>query len=173
MPPPYPNARIPFGVLLDATAAQLLADGVVDNASQIVFGLPDQVPQLSAPFDILLVANNGIHDKRDGGGAQLMMSRTVDIYLRSEAIADPGASWRDWVNETFVRGDKIIASVGTDEWQPQDDLGNLLTVLPVELVGDSAPKNPTGGGVYGNFACTLRFLYMPTVNPSRGVYPIP
>lgn len=171
--PQYRNARIPFGDVLQAIETQLVADGVVVNAAQVAYGTPQNIPQFSGPFDVLLVARNGMHDGKDGGGAQLEMLRMVDVWYRSEAVADPGGGFKAWVRETFVKGDAIIASVGTDEFWPQDNLGNLLTVESIKLIGDSEPAYPTAGSVFGTYVATLSCLYMPSVDPARGVHPLP
>lgn len=166
-----PQARIPFGDVMQAIENQLIDDLVVDNPAQITWGIPSSVPQLSGPYDILLVARHGLHDTRDGGGAQLEILRMVDIFYRSQQIADAGAGFKSGIKEMFVKGDQIIASVGTDEFWPEDALDNLLTVESIKLVGDAEPDYPSKGGVFGSYVATISCLYMPNVNPARGVHP--
>jgi hypothetical protein len=170
--PQTPNARVNFGDILDAISAKLVADGIGTD-SQICWGLPDQVPEFCSPFDILLVARNGTHDKRDGGAAELRMNRMVDIYYRSQGTPDPGGGWRAYVAAVFIAGDTVINSVGNDEFSPEDADGNLLTLETIKLVGDSAPDYPRPASVYGSYVCTLEIAYFPLVDPSVQVNPMP
>lgn len=171
--PQLPNSRVNFGDILDAISAQLLTDGVAENASQITWGMPDQIPQFAAPFDVLLVARNGQHEVMDAGPGQFQILRYVDIYYRSQAIADPGGGWRAYIRAAFVTADKIFNSVSQDGFWPEDANNNLLTVEPIKFVGDVPPDYPAPAAIYGSYVATVSCLYMPKIDPNRGVFPIP
>jgi len=172
--PQTPNARISFGDILTAIENQMILDGVVSDPSQITWGNPEHIPQLSGPFDILLVGRNGQHTPYDGGGFDLRMKRMVDVWLRAEvAVPDPGGGFKTWITQMFDQGDGVIGSVGTDDFWPEDVDGNLLTIASIKLVGDAAPDYAALNAVYGTFVATLEVIYYPKVNPGRGVYPMP
>lgn len=169
--PQYPNARVSFGAILLAIENQLVADAVVADRAQITWGLPDNIPQLSGPTDVLLVPRNGQHEARDGGPAQFQVLRYVDVWYRSEAIPDPGGGFKTWITEVFAAADRVINSVGLDGFWPEDADRNLLTVQAIQLVGDVPPDYVKPGSVYGTYVATLSVLYMPAIDPTRGVFP--
>lgn len=163
----YPNLRIPFGRVLEAIEKKLVLDGVVGDQGQISWGTPRNIPQFSGPFDILLVARNGQHQPYDGGPAQFPIRRYVDIFYRSQAVADPGGGYKEWITSVFVAGDEIINSVGNDSFWPEDLQGNLLTVESIKMVGDVPPDYITPGSVYGDYICTIECKYFPAIDPTR------
>ena len=166
------NARVSFGDIMQAVADQLLADEIVNDPAQVVWGNPKNIPQFSGPFDVLLVARNGRHEGRDGGGGQLQMLRMIDVWYRSEAVQDPGGGYKAWLTETFEAGDTIIDSIADDDFWPEDDDGNLLTIESIKLVGDVEPAEPKPGAVYGDYVCTIACLYFPATT-MKGVHPLP
>jgi hypothetical protein len=167
--PQTANARINFGDIMQAIEDRLVLDGVVNNAAQISWGTPGNVPQLSGPFDVLLIARSAQHTPYDGGASDLRLRRLLDVWYRSQAILDPGGGYKSWIKETFAAGDKIIDSVGDDEFWPEDTDGNLLTIESIKLVGDVAPDYPTGDAVFGDYVGTLECKYFPKVNPAKGI----
>lgn len=171
--PQTPNARVSFGDILQAIETQLVSDNVVNSDAQICWGTPRNVPQFSGPFDILLVPRNGTHEGRDAGSGQLQMLRLVDIFYRSEAIADPGGGYKSWIIEVFEAGDAIIDSVGDDNYWPEDANGNLLTIESIKLIGDVAPDYIQAGSVFGDYVGTLSCLYFPAIDPTKGPFPMP
>ena len=173
--PQLPDARINFSTIMAAIAAQLLADGVVADPSLIMWGTPDAIPQFSGPADILLVMRNATHTPYDAGPGQFELHRYVDVYYRSQAIAQAGGSYQAWITSLCAAGDQILNSVGSDGFWPEDENGNILTNETIKAVGDAAPTYPRGNAVFGGYVATLSITYMPNVNPNRGlgVYPIP
>jgi hypothetical protein len=170
---PYANARVNFGDILQAIEDRLVVETVVADRTQITWGLPEQIPQFSGPEDVLLVARNGQHEARDGGAAQLQMLRYVDIWYRSQALPDSGGGWKEFIKAAFVTADKIINAVAQDGFWPEDDLGNLLTVEPIKLVGDVPPDYVKPGSTFATYVCTLSCLYMPNIDPNKAIFPIP
>lgn len=163
--PGLPNARINFSEIMQAVQDKILADGIIADASQCTWATPDNVPQLSGPFDVLLIARNGNHTPYDGGAGQLMMQRHLDIWYRAQAITDSGGGLKEFVKATFAAGDSIIASVGHDNWWPTNTDGELLTIESVKLAGDVPPARPNNAGAFGDFVATLWVLYFPKINP--------
>lgn len=163
----YPNLRIPFGDILEAIEKKLVLDNVVGDPGQIAWGTPRNVPQFSGPFDILLIARNGHHDPYDGGPAQFPIRRYVDIFYRSQAVADSGGGYKEWIKSVFVAGDEIINSVANDNWWPTDIMENLLTVQSVKFIGDAPPDYITPGSVFGDYVCSIECIYFPAIDPTK------
>lgn len=163
-----PNARIDFGAIMQAVEDKLVADSVVEDRSQITWGKPDNVPQLSGPYDIVLVPRNGTHSIYDGGAAQLPMQRHIDIWYRSEAMSDQGGGLKEWIKAAFIKADQVIDSVGNDNFWPEDADGNLLTVESIKLVGDAEPSRPGNHTAFGSYVCTLDIKYFPAIDPTKG-----
>lgn len=163
-----PNARINFGDIMQAVEDKLVLDVVVDDRTQITWGTPDNVPQFSGPFDVLLIARNARHEPYDGGAGQLMLRRYLDIWTRSEALGDAGGGMKEWIKSAFAKADQIIDSVGNDNFWPQDIAGNLLTIESVKLTGDVPPARPNNGSAFGDYVCTLDVCYFPKIDPTKG-----
>lgn len=170
---PLPNARIPFGVVLDAIAAQLVTDGVVTSLDKVTYGTPNNHPVLDGSADVMMIARGGRHEGRDGGPAQFQVSRLVDVWVRNQSAIDPGMSQKAWIRQMFVTGDLVLNSIGCDGFQPQDAAGNLLTVEAIMLVEDKPPDYKVAGSVYAECVATVSCLYMPAIDPGKGIFPIP
>jgi len=168
MPAQYPNARVSFGAIMLAFEDQLVADQVVVDRAQITWGTPDNVPAFNGTFDILLIARNATHAPYDGGACDLRLVRYLDIWVRSAAIADAGGGIRQWIIDTFDLGDKIINSVGNDNFWPQDEDENLLTIESVKLVGDVPPARPKNDSTWGDYVGTVSVVYFPKIDPTKG-----
>lgn len=171
--PQYANARVSFGDVLDAIAVQLVADGVAQSTDNVSYGTPSNHPVLVGASDVMLIARGGKHEPRDGGPAQFQVRRLVDVWVRSQNVLDPGVDLKSWIRAMFVTGDQILDSVGDDGFQPEDDDGNLLTVEAIQMVEDSPPDYKISGSVYGELACTLSAIYLPAIDPTKGIFPMP
>lgn len=165
---PLQNARVNFGVIMQAVEDQLVDDGVVDNADQVTWGTPGNIPQFSGSFDILLIARKAQHVPYDGGAGQLMLTRYLDLWLRRQSIADPGGGFKQWIMDTFAKEDEIIDSVGNDNFWPESDLGDFLTVESIKLVGDVPPEHSKNEIAFGDCVCTLEVKYFPDIDPTKG-----
>jgi len=168
----YPNARIKFSDIMTAISNQLVDDAVVPDNNFVSWGTPDNTQPFIGNFDVLMVARAGVPRKRDGGPADFQIERLVDLWYRSEPNSDSQSSFQTWLKTTFAAIDNILNSVGSGGFWPEDADGNLLTIEAIDLETDS-PPNYSRGSVFGDYACTLRCIYYPLVNPSRGIFPVP
>lgn len=168
---PFPNSRVSFGDVLDAIAAKLVADQVVPSLDKITWATPKNHPVLEGASDLMLVTRGGKHEGKDGGPAQFQVLRYVDVWLRSQVITDPGVALKEWIRGMFVTGDKVLDSIGCDGFHPEDGARNLLTVEPIMLVEDQPPDYTISGAVYGECVAVLSCLYMPHIDPAKGVFP--
>lgn len=160
-------SRVSFGAIAQACEDKLVSDFVVDDRAQITWGTPDDIEQLSGPWDIVFVLRNGEHSPQDGGCAHFRMVRYMDVFYRSESISDPGGGKKAWLTETFQAADAIIDSIGNDQFWPEDGAQNALTVLPISLASDQAPQYPAPNGAFGKYVCTLKVDYLPDVDPTK------
>jgi len=168
----YPNERVSFGDILDAITAKLVQAGIAPSAAEVVWGTPRNHPQMPESYDadVMLIARSGVNDPHDGGPAQFQVRRKVDVWIRSRVIVDPGIAFKTWIRTMFTTGDMVLDAIGCDGWHPEDANGNLLTVQPIMLAEDAPPDYQVKGSVFGEYVCTLDVLYMPNIDPTKGVF---
>jgi hypothetical protein len=162
--------RTDFGAILQALEDKLVFDGVVADRTQVVWGVNKEIPQLISTFDIVLQATTGIGAGEGGGGMDggsydFRIYKLIDVRVRSQSISDPLASWKTWVTQQFQLENRILNSIGNNQFTPQDDNGNNLTVCPIKVRSDLSPAHEDLTGTYGSFICILDVRFLPNITP--------
>jgi hypothetical protein len=151
----------PFGAILLAAQAQLVAFGVVPKDRCFIVGRdPKKVEHWQALADVLIRPGGFTPDQgRVGGGGRLDsgVHREMLVYVRQRLDRDQADQDIHWLTDSdgFLALEEAVVNY-LQIIIPADVAGNLLLIEPMRVMGSSPPDKDNNDGDSWGFS-TLRF----------------